>query len=514
MGEGVIANVAAAGPGPAGAAPAGRRLREVRIYDTLREQVVPLQPLVPPRVGMFVCGLTPYKPSHIGHARSFVFFDVVARFLRYLGYRVFYLQNSTDIDDKIIRQATEEGTDTFHVSERNFQLYLRNMEALGVRSVNLYARCTDYVPEIVTQVRQLVDRGFGYAVEGGDVYFEVGRFPRFGALSKQKVEAVQAGSRIEVDPRKRSPEDFALWKGAKPGEPWWESPWGRGRPGWHIEDTAITVNVLGPRYDLHGGGAELKFPHHEAEIAQAESATGLSPLASIWMHAGLLNMRGEKMSKSLGNVVPLDETLRQHNPAVLRYFLLSGLYRSPLDYVGDPSLEEAERAFETLASPYRRLNALWGDLSRANDLDRKGPELDASVSERARATQDRMVAALAEDFQLREATRELFNWGKEVNVLLGRTEGYSGPALEVLLGPYRFADAVLGYFTLDQASSEGPASAGAELGPLVEIVLTARQRARGRGDYAEADRLRDELTSAGIEVEDTPKGPKWKVKGG
>ncbi len=513
MAEGLPTNDAAAGSGPAGAAQAGRKLREVRIYDTLREQVVPLRPLVPPRVGMFVCGLTPYKPSHIGHARSFVFFDVVARFLRYLGYRVFYLQNSTDIDDKIIRQANEEGTDTFHVSERNFQLYLRNMEALGVRSVNLYARCTDYVPEIISQVRGLVDRGFGYAVEGGDVYFEVARFPKFGALSKQRLEAVQAGSRIEVDPRKRSPEDFALWKGAKPGEPWWESPWGQGRPGWHIEDTAITVNVLGPRYDLHGGGAELKFPHHEAEIAQAESATGLSPLASIWMHAGLLNMRGEKMSKSLGNVIPLDETLRQHNPAVLRYFLLSGLYRSPLDYVGAPSLEEAGRSFETLASPYRRLRQLWQDLSHANDLARKGPGLDGAVAERARATEERMVAALAEDFQLREATRELFNWGKEVNTLLGRTEHYSGDALSVLLAPYQFADEVLGFFPLDRTSAGPPASSGAELGPMVEIVLAARQRARSRGDFAEADRLRDELTAAGVVIEDTPKGPKWRPKG-
>ncbi len=511
MVEGVPSNGAAAGAGPAGGSRAERSLREVRIYDTMREQVVPLKPLVPPRVGMFVCGLTPYKPSHIGHARTFVFFDVVARLLRHLGYRVFYVQNSTDIDDKIIREAQTQKVETFDVSERYFQLYLLNMEALGVRSVNLYARTTDYLPEIVSQIGTLVNKGFGYAVEGGDVFYEVSRFPKFGALSKQKVEAVQPGARVEVDPRKRSPEDFTLWKAQKPGEPWWESPWGRGRPGWHIEDTAITVSVLGPRYDIHGGGAELKFPHHEAEIAQAESATGESPLAAIWMHGGLLNMRGEKMSKSLGNVEPLDETLRRHSPAVLRYFLLSGLYRSPLDYVGEASLEEAERSFDTLVTPYRRLNVLWRDLARSDAGGREGRSLEPSMVERARTTQDKMIGALAEDFQLREATRELFQWGKDVNALLAKGEAWSGEALDILLEPYELADAVLGYFTLDQPP-EAPAAAGSDLSSLVELVLSARQRARKRGDFAEADQLRNDLDAAGIAVEDTSKGTVWKRK--
>ncbi|MDE1819377.1 MAG: cysteine--tRNA ligase, partial [Euryarchaeota archaeon] len=484
MVEGIPSNAAAAGSGPAGGARDPRKLREVRIYDTLQEKVVPLNPLVPPRVGMFVCGLTPYKPSHIGHARTFVFFDVVARFLRHLGYRVFYLQNSTDIDDKIIRISNEEKVDFFEVSERNFQLYLLNMEALGVRSVNLYARTTDYIPEIVTQIRQLTDKGFGYTVEGGDVFFEIAKFPRFGALSKQKVESVQPGARVEVDARKRSPEDFALWKSAKPQEPWWESPWGRGRPGWHIEDTAITVNVLGPRYDLHGGGSELRFPHHEAEIAQAESATGLSPLAALWMHAGLLNMRGEKMSKSLGNVEPLDETLRKWNPAVLRYFLLSGLYRSPLEYAGTESLQEAERSFETLAAPFRRLNELWSDLARANDQGSRGPELPKEVMTRSRATEERIIGALAEDFQLREATSQLFGWGKEVNALLTKSEGYSTDALDVLLAPYELADQVLGFFSIDEAPGRGALVAPSDISSLVELVLAARQRARARGDFA------------------------------
>lgn len=504
-------NRSAAGGGGHGTAVGSPPLREVLIHDTMRDARVPLRPLVPPRVGMFVCGLTPYKPSHIGHARTFVFFDTVARFLRFLGYRVFYVQNSTDIDDKIIRQANEEKVPAFEVSERNFQLYLRNMEALGVRSVNLYARTTDYIPEIIDQVRTLVDKGFGYSVEGGDLFFEVAKFPAFGSLSKQRVEEVQPGARVEVDPRKRSPEDFAIWKSAKPGEPYWESPWGKGRPGWHIEDTAITVNVLGPRYDLHGGGMELKFPHHEAEIAQAESATGRSPLAAIWMHAGLLNMHGQKMSKSLGNVEPLDETLRRFPAAVLRYFLLSGLYRSPLDFVGDATLEEAARSFETMQAPWARLRALASDRKAGDD---RGKPLEAELGVKARDAQERFVQAMALDFQLRDATREVFQWGKEVQGALSRGEGYSASALGELLQPYAVADEALGFFSLVGEAPSGAASAaGGDLAALMEVLLKARQRARARGDFAEADRLRNEITEAGVQVEDTPQGPRWSLKG-
>jgi cysteinyl-tRNA synthetase len=505
----VPSNAAAASIGGRGTAVGSDPLREVRIYDTMRGDVVPLRPLVPPRVGMFVCGLTPYKPSHIGHARTFVFFDTVARFLRELGYRVFYVQNSTDVDDKAIRQAHEEHVSAYEVTERYFQLYLRNMETLGVRSVNLYARTTDYIPEIIDQVKTLVDKGFGYAVEGGDLFFEVAKFPAFGALSRQRVEEVQPGARVEVDGRKRSPEDFAIWKSAKPGEPYWKSPWGNGRPGWHIEDTAITVNVLGPRYDLHGGGAELKFPHHEAEIAQAESATGRSPLAAIWMHAGLLNMRGEKMSKSLGNVEPLDETLRRFSPNVLRFFLLSGLYRSPLDYVGDSSLEEASRSYATLAAPRGRLLELLGDRAPGDD---RGQPLPKEWSGKIRAVKEGFVAAMANDFQLREAQNHLFRHAREINVLLGGSEDLSAEALQQLLSPYELADATLGYFSLDTRDGTSSTKAPAELGALVEVLLEARQRARARGDYAEADRLRAEAASAGILIEDTPKGPRWSRK--
>ena len=478
----------------------------VRIYDTLREKVVPLEPLVPPRVGMFVCGLTPYKPSHIGHARTFVFFDTVARFLAQEGYHVFYVQNVTDIDDKILRVASEERVDFSVVAERNFAQYLRDMDRLGVRSVNLYARCTDYLPEILEQIQELVDREMAYEA-GGDVYFDVSRFPRFGALSKQRKEDLQPGARVEVDPRKRSPEDFALWKSAKEGEPRWESPWGPGRPGWHIEDTAITVNVLGPRYDIHGGGTELKFPHHEAEIAQAESATGESPLASIWMHAGVLTMQGEKMSKSLGNVLDLSSALSQVAPDVLRFFLLSGLYRSPLEFAGTASFEEAERAYRTLERPYRRGEELWREAREDG-----GPTLPEEVKAGSRRTVDRMVEALRADFNIREATAALYGWSREVGARWASVEPRRRADLDVELAPYRFARDVLGYFSAGTYAP--PAAPGDLLNSLVEDLLKVRQRARERGDFGEADRIREELADLGIRVEDSPRGPSWRLERG
>jgi cysteinyl-tRNA synthetase len=485
--------------------------RPVLIHDTLQGKVVPLRPRVSPRVGMFVCGLTPYKPSHLGHGRTFVFFDVVARFLRQQGYRVFYLQNVTDLDDKTLAQAREEGTSYFDVSERNFGEYVRDMERLGVRSVNLYARCTDYVPEILAQIQQLVAKGLAYPGPTGDVYYEVGRFPSFGALSRQRMEEVRPGARVEVDPHKRAPEDFVIWKGGKPDEPTWPSPWGPGRPGWHIEDTAITVNVLGPRYEIHGGGVELKFPHHEAEIALAEGATGLSPLAQIWMHAGLLNMRGEKMSKSLGNVVGLRETLHEEPADRVRFFLLSGLYRSPLEFAGRESFSEAARGLERLRGPYDRLRALRAD-AEGGGADH-GRSLDPAVRQASGRAVEAIRAAMADDFNLRQAVAEMFAWGREVNLVLQGGESLSAGDLETLLEPFRFADESLGFLELSPV--HGPAAADApELSALVDLALRARETARKRGDFGEADRIREELSLAGIQLEDTPQGPRWKRKVG
>lgn len=496
-------------------------VREVRVHSTLAGKLVPLEPRVPPRISLFVCGITPYKPSHIGHARTMVFFDVVARFLSHLGYHVFYLQNVTDVEDKILRQATEEGVDPKLVSERNFTDYLGEMNALGVRSVNLYARCSDYIPEIIAQIETLIAKGHAYASEG-DVYYSVGTFPTYGRLSGQRTEELQPGARVEINPKKRAPEDFALWKSERMG-PTWESPWGKGRPGWHIEDTAITVNVLGPSYDIHGGASELKFPHHEAEIAQAEAATGQSPLARIWMHTGLLNMHGEKMSKSLGNVLPTGEALRIARPDVLRFYFMSAHYRAPLEFTGPASFEEAERAYQTLEGTYQRLREAAARLAPSAPADR-GAEATPSWLDQVRHVEktrvpdlahdrgdqvtEAMVASLCNDFSIREATASLFAWSSEVNSRLA-AEGDRLTFEEVvaLMGPFRFAENVLGLF-----SHLGGTGNNTTLSKLVEMALEARTRARARKDYAEADRIRDELHAAGIQVEDSGGKVRWTVR--
>jgi cysteinyl-tRNA synthetase len=473
-------------------------LRRVMIYDTLSRETRLFQPLVPPKVGLFVCGLTPYDDAHIGHAKTAVMFDVVSRVLSRWGYRVFHVENVTNIDDKVIRRAGELGVDPLALSERHFVAWTIAMERLGVRSVNYYPHATDYMPEILAQIGQLIDRGHAYA-SAGSVYYSVASFPDYGKLSGQRTEALKPGARVEVDRNKRAPEDFALWKAATPGEPTWESPWGPGRPGWHIEDTAITVRLLGERYDLHGGGLDLKFPHHEAEIAQAEGATGQSPLVNFWMHAGLLNLNGEKMSKSLGNVVGLAETIDTYGPMVLRFYYVNTHYRSPLEFVRGKSLDEAREAYERLRAPYARFR----EALEAGGLEKPGIELPDDLTTAAGQSVEAMETAMADDFNTREAIARLFEWTTQVQNWVGRVDELSGTALGTLGMPYRWAEEVLGLFEDLQALSPEQRTAG------VRVALDARARARTRGDFAESDRIRDELASAGIRLQDDGKTTRW-----
>ncbi|MCI4330656.1 MAG: cysteine--tRNA ligase [Thermoplasmata archaeon] len=477
-------------------------MRRIQIYDTLSRESRLFVPITPPKVGLFVCGLTPYDEAHIGHGRTFVTFDVVARALRRWGYRVFYVQNVTNLDDRLIQRGGAEGTDPLLLAERHFAAWTGSMERLGVRSVNYYPFATDYVPEIVAQIQKLVEGSFAYPASGS-VYYDVARFPAYGRLSGQKTEAQRPGTRVTPEAGKRAPEDFVLWKAATPGEPWWESPWGPGRPGWHIEDTAITVRLLGARYDLHGGGLDLKFPHHEAEIAQAEAATGESPLVNFWMHAGMLNLRGEKMSKSLGNVVRLAATIDEAGPEVLRFFYLNAHYRSPLDFVEGKSLPEAGEAFERWSAPYRRLTAL---LTR-DGPDREGAELPESTVAEADDLVSRLDEVMANDFNTREAIALLFGWVRTLSVLPQPFETLSGTAMETLLSPYRWSEQVLGLPLI--ATGAGPSE---ELAASVRVALEARRRARERNDFAEADRIRDELKAAGIHVEDRGGTTHWELR--
>jgi cysteinyl-tRNA synthetase len=474
-------------------------LRPFRVYDSMSRSVRLFVPITPPRVGLFVCGLTPYAESHLGHGRTAVTFDVVARALRRWGYRVFYVSNVTNLDDKLIARAGQEGVDPLALADRHQAHYFECMRRLGVRSVNLYPFATDYLPEILEQVGRLVDRGFAYESRGS-VYFEVSKFPNYGKLSGQRMEEHRPGTRVELEPGKRAPEDFALWKAATPGEPSWESPWGPGRPGWHIEDTAITSRLLGDRYDLHGGGLELKFPHHEAEIAQAEAASGKSPLVNYWMHGGLLTMKGEKMAKSLGNVVRLEAALEEFGGEVLRFYYLNAVYRNPLDYDSATTLEEARTAYGALMAPARRIAEEFA----RGQWDRPGMELPGELADRASRLPEELDAVLAEDFQTREAIAALFTYGRELGPWMDRLSSLSGNALVELGVPYRWAEEVLGFGESPVGVETAPA-----LDPAVRVAIGARARARARGDYAEADRIRDELKAAGIILEDHGTGTRW-----
>ncbi len=473
-------------------------MRRVRVYDSMAREVRDFAPIAPPRVGLFVCGLTPYDEAHIGHARTFVFFDIVARALTRWGYRVFSVQNVTNLDDKVIERAAEIGADPLELAERHFLEWAASAERLGIRTVNYYPHATDYIPEILTQIRSLIDRGFAYASEGS-VYYEIAKFPRYGELSGQRTEALRPGARIEVDPAKRAPEDFVIWKAATPGEPSWESPWGPGRPGWHIEDTAITLRLFGPRYDLHGGGLDLIFPHHESEIALAEGATWESPLVNYWMHGGMLTMRGEKMSKSLGNVYALSAALDEFGPMVLRFFYMNAHYRSPLDFARGQSFEEAREAYATLAKPADRI----AEILERDGPERPGVDLPDDLANEAEGLIDRLDTTLADDFNTRETIALLFGFSRLLSSRLAELESFHGAALEELRAPYAWAESVLGLFVRTPVGRTGAWAT------IVPVALAARSRARARGDFAEADRIRDALAAAGILLEDHGSETRW-----
>ncbi len=474
-------------------------MRRVTIYDSMSRATRIFAPIQPPRVGLYVCGLTPYAPAHVGHGRTFVIFDMVARALRRWGYRVFYVQNVTNLDDKLIARAAAENDDPLALAERHFAGFLRSMERLGARAVNYYPFATDYIPEILEQVKGLVDRGYAYVADDGSIYFEVAKFARYGALSGQKVEALKPGARVEVDPRKRAPEDFVIWKAATPGEPSWESPWGPGRPGWHIEDTAMTGRLFGAKYDLHGGGLDLIFPHHEAEIALSESATGLAPMVEYWMHSGLVAMTGEKMSKSIGNVSSLEQAIDDFGPGVLRLYYLNASYRSPVDFVPGKSLEEAREAYGRLSAPADRI----AEILERDGPDRAGDPLPKELEEAAERLIDDLDTTLANDFNSREAIALLFGWARRLAEILPQIDRLDGAGLTALAAPYAWATETLGLF------ERTPGARSGGWATVVPLLLAARARARARGDYAESDRIRDELRAAGVEVEDGADGSAW-----
>src|SRR5881296_260144 len=341
------------------------RAMPIRVYNTLTRKKEEFVPLHANRVSMFVCGLTPQDETHMGHAKTYVAFDVVARFLRHKGYHLFYLQNVTDIEDRIIEKMQKTGRGWKDIVNQYFGEYLEVMDALRCNSVDVYAFATDYIDDIIEQIQGLIQKGDAYVAEDGSVYYDTTTFSGWGKLSGQKVESLRPGARIAIEERKRHPADFVLWRAQKPGEPGWDSPWGKGRPGWHIEDTAITIRHFGPQYDLHGGATELMFPHHEAEIAQAEGLTGKKPLAKYWAHTGLLSIKGQEMHKSLGNFVPIQDAIQKVGAEALRVLYASTHYRSPLDYTEETLVQAASLA-RRFRRAYDQLQQATGAKSGSN----------------------------------------------------------------------------------------------------------------------------------------------------
>ena len=471
----------------------------LEVHNTLSREKEPFEPIRINRVNMFVCGPTVYDHSHIGHARTYLAFDVIVRYLRYRGYSVFYIMNITDIDDKMIKRANELGVEVKEVAAQYTRLFMEDMDALGMNSVNLYAKATEHVPEIIAQINVLIEKGFAYEVDG-NVYFEVNKLDDFGKLSGQTIEGLMAGARVEVDEKKRNPEDFVLWKKKKEGEPYWESPWGVGRPGWHVEDTAITTTYFGAQYDVHGGARELIFPHHESEIAIAESSTGKKPFVKFWLHTGVLNVDGDKMSKSLGNFITIKEILKRYEAEVVRFFLLYTNYRSPIDFSYD-DLEEAKlslgRINNTIARVKRRIES-----AETKELKIK---IDKKLSKEIEATRQKFIEAMDDDFNTREAIAVIFNFTRKVNKWIESRE-INIESLKAIIDLYDELGAVLGLFKAEKKVQE-------KLTPeLMELVLEIREKIRDKKDWTLADEIRNKLGELGIILEDGAKGAVWKIE--
>lgn len=496
------------------------------LYDTLTRQKREFVPRRPGEVSIYACGVTPYAYTHVGHARVSVLWDVFRRYFTYLGYRVKFVQNFTDVDDKIIGRSVQENLPAWKVAQRYIDDYHEVMARLGVAPADIHPRVSTEIDAILDFIQGLVDKGHAYPA-GGDVFFSVGSFPGYGKLSGRSVEDMEAGARIEVNPLKRHPMDFALWKAAKPGEPAWESPWGPGRPGWHIECSAMSHKYLGTSFDIHGGGLDLVFPHHENEVAQSEAFTG-EPLARFWVHNGMVNVAEEKMSKSLGNSFAVRDVLAVWEPLTVRYFLISAQYRSPLTY-NQEELRAAEQARKRLVQAVRVVDDL---------LERRGAEGNPSsgasreVAERlreaARKALGEFEAALNDDFNTALALAALHSLAREVNREVNdrsfALDQETVAGLSAVRATFGEVDGVLRVLGLEGSGQTGavpavqPEGAAAGAAPAagkvepgrIEELIAERSRAREAKDWAAADRIREELKELGVVLEDTPLGVRWK----
>lgn len=472
-------------------------MTKIYVYNTLTQKKEEFVPKKEGEISIYVCGVTPYSETHLGHARPSVIWDVIKRFFRSRGYTTVHVQNFTDVDDKIIQRAQEQGLEALDISRRYTAEYLADMDALGVERADHYPKVSEHIPEIIGFVEKLVEKEHAYR-GNGDVFFHVASFPGYGKLSKQRLSELREGTRFEIDPAKREAVDFALWKQAKAGEPAWESPWGQGRPGWHIECSAMAYKYLGTEFDFHGGGSDLIFPHHENEIAQSEAATG-KPLARFWVHNGMLNLKDTKMSKSLGNVISVNQMVKRYPKELLRFYLLSTHYRSGLEYY-EGKIEEVKRGWSRLNAAVRALKA---DLQQAGT----GPEgvLERKASKEIDGLGDDLLAAFSDDFNTARAIGVLFELVRAVNTYKadgGNNRAVFARALQLF---ELYGAEIMGVVEPEETDAGGLTPA------LLDLVLRLREELRQSKNFALADQIRDELAELGVVIEDTAQGPRWKV---
>ena len=461
----------------------------LRLYDTRTRRLEAFEPLEDQVVRMYVCGPTVYDRAHIGHAMSAIVFDVVRRYLEHRDYRVIHVMNFTDVDDKIINRANDLGVDPLDLAQRYISEWFEHVQALNLLPAHHYPRVSHCMPRVVEIVQALVDKTYAYEVEG-DVYFRVRKFPDYGKLSGRSLDDAQAGARVAVDERKEDPLDFALWKAAKPGEPSWETPWGPGRPGWHIECTAMAVHYLGPQIDIHGGGTDLIFPHHENEIAQSEAYTGQEPFARYWLHNGMLQLRGEKMSKSLGNLVTIDEFLADHEADVLRLLILSSQYNKPLGY-DDEVVADAERA----------LHRLRGALRPPVDTLTEGQAVE-DLGAQVTAANEGFHSAMDDNFNAAGALGRVFNLVRAINA--ARDAGVGGEPFARAQAAFRQLTDVLGLELREEKVKDVDAA------PFIQALIDVRATLRQEKQWALADAVRDRLANLGVVLEDGPQGTEWR----
>ena len=463
-----------------------------KLYDTLTRRKEIFRPFKTRCVRMFVCGITPYDFAHIGHARTYIVFDMIVKYLKEKGYDVFYLQNITDVDDKIINRAKERKITPKKLARDFEREYLKDMRGLRIDSVTKYARATEHIEKIISQVKRLFKKGYAYQIKDG-VYYDISKFKEYGKLSRRTIlQAEDAVSRIDESKEKRNKGDFCLWKFSKVGEPKWKSPWGYGRPGWHIEDTAITEKYFGPQYDIHGGAKDLIFPHHEAEIAQMEAISGKKPLVKYWLHSGFLTVKGQKMAKSLGNFITIKDFLENHSPCLLRFLVLKSHYRSPIDY-SERAILQTKREIEKIDEFVEKLKNLKNK-KRVKEVNLFSTSVYASVFDRV----------MDNDFNTPKALAVIFNLVNKGNFLIARNK-LSPTDAKKILNFLKKVDKVFGFIFWEKPKEKIP--------PIVLSLAKHREKCRQEGQWQKADELRKEIQRKGYWVEDTKKGPKIKRAG-